>query len=70
MDSLLYLAPVMGIVALLFAFFLASKVGRQEEGTDKMKEIAAAISEGARAFLTAEYKILVISYLHILTKTV
>ena len=60
MDSLLYLAPVMGIVALLFAFFLASKVGRQEEGTDKMKEIAAAISEGARAFLTAEYKILVI----------
>ncbi len=59
-NLLLYLAPVMGIIALLFAFFLAAKVGKQEEGTDRMKEIAAAISEGARAFLTAEYKILVI----------
>ncbi|MBR9936885.1 sodium-translocating pyrophosphatase [Oscillospiraceae bacterium Marseille-Q3528] len=60
MDSMLYLAPVMGIVALLFAFYLASKVGKQDAGTDRMKEIAAAISDGAHAFLMSEYKILVI----------
>ena len=60
MDSLLILAPAAGILALLFAFYLARKVGKQEEGTDRMKEIASAISEGARAFLMAEYKILVI----------
>ena len=60
MDSMLYLAPVMGIVALLFAFYLASKVGKQDAGTDRMKEIAAAISDGAYAFLMSEYKILVI----------
>ena len=60
MESLLVLAPVAGIIALLFAFYLAKKVGKQEEGTDRMKEIASAISEGARAFLMAEYKILVI----------
>ncbi len=60
MESLLFLAPVAGIIALLFAFYLAKRVGKQEEGTDRMKEIASAISEGARAFLMAEYKILVI----------
>ena len=35
MENLMYLAPVLGIVALLFAFVLASKVGREEEGTDR-----------------------------------
>ncbi|MGE4214731.1 MAG: sodium-translocating pyrophosphatase [Anaerotignaceae bacterium] len=60
MESMVYLAPVMGVIALVFAFILASKVGKQEEGTDKMKEIAASIHEGAQAFLFAEYKILVV----------
>ncbi len=60
MENLMYLAPVLGIVALLFAFVLASKVGREEEGTDRMHEISSAIRDGANAFLKAEYKILVI----------
>lgn len=60
MEKLMYLVPAVGILTLLFAAYLAVKVGRQDAGNDKMKEIAAAISEGARAFLTAEYKILVI----------
>lgn len=59
MDVLLNLVPAFGIIALLFATMLASKVGRQPAGTDRMKEIAGAISEGAKAFLTAEYKILI-----------
>ena len=59
MEMLLKLVPVFGVLALLFAAYLAAKVGRQDEGTDKMKEIAGAISDGAKAFLTAEYKILV-----------
>ena len=60
MERLIYFAPVLGICALLFAFYLTKKVGRQDAGTDRMKEIAAFIHEGARAFLTAEYKILVV----------
>ncbi len=60
MDMLLNLVPVFGIIALLFAAMLASKVSRQDAGTDRMKEIAGSISEGARAFLTAEYKILIL----------
>ena len=46
------IAPVFGVLALLFAF-------RQDAGTDRMQEIAAFIHEGARAFLMAEYRILV-----------
>lgn len=56
----MYVVPVVSVLALLFARYLAVKVAKQEEGTEKMKEIASAISEGARAFLTAEYKILIV----------
>ena len=60
METLFLVVPVLGIVALLFAAYLAAKVNKQDPGTDRMKEIALAISDGAKAFLTAEYKILVI----------
>ncbi|MCB5651354.1 sodium-translocating pyrophosphatase [Mediterraneibacter gnavus] len=60
MKNLMYVVPVVSVLALLFAGYLAVKVAKQEEGTEKMKEIASAISEGARAFLTAEYKILIV----------
>lgn len=59
-NNLLYAAPVLAVLALVFAFVKASSVSKQDAGTDRMKEIASAISEGARAFLFAEYKILVI----------
>ena len=60
MNTYMYLVPVAAVIALLFAAYLAGKVGKQDAGTDRMKEIAGAIAEGARAFLMAEYKILVI----------
>ena len=59
MGVLIYLAPAFGVLALLFAFYLVQKVSRQDAGTDRMKEISDFIHEGARAFLMAEYKILV-----------
>lgn len=52
--------PIIGVIALIVAAALANNVKKQPEGTDKMKEIAAAIHEGAQAFLMSEYKILVI----------
>lgn len=60
MEKMMFLVPVAAVLALLFAAYLAAKVGRQDAGTERMKEIAAAIAEGARAFLAAEYKILII----------
>ena len=59
MENLAILAPVLGVLALLFAFVLSRKVSNQDSGTDRMKEIASYIQEGAQAFLMAEYKILV-----------
>ena len=60
MNNYMYLVPIAAVIALLFAAYLAGKVGKQDAGMDRMKEIAGAIAEGARAFLMAEYKILVI----------
>ena len=59
MGVFLILAPVSGVLALLFAYYLILKVSRRDAGTDRMKEIAAFIHEGARAFLMAEYRILI-----------
>ncbi len=60
MESLKFLAPAMAVVALLFAFYKIAFVSKQDAGTERMKEIAAAINDGAKAFLFAEYKILAI----------
>ena len=60
MNNYMYLVPVAAVIALLFAAYLAAKVSRQDAGTERMKEIAGAIADGARAFLTAEYRILIV----------
>ena len=60
MNNYMYLVSVAAVIALLFAAYLAAKVSRQDAGTERMKEIAGAIADGARAFLTAEYKILIV----------
>ena len=55
-----YLIPVSGLLALGYAFLRARWVGRQDAGNERMAEIAAAISEGARAFLSREYRVLAV----------
>lgn len=60
MDYLIYLAPIAGLIALLFAFYTAHYIIKKDPGTDKMKEIAQAIATGAKAFLFSEYKILIV----------
>ena len=58
MDNLIYAVPAAGALALLFAFWKASWVSKQDPGDDTMKEIAKRIQEGAMAFLAREYKVL------------
>jgi len=48
------------ILGVIVAYFLAKFVLRQNEGTPKIREIAAAIKEGALAFLGREYRVLAI----------
>ena len=60
METLFTVVPVLAVVALLFAAYLAGNVNKQAPGNERMVEIATSISDGAKAFLTAEYKILII----------
>ncbi|PJC46642.1 MAG: sodium-translocating pyrophosphatase [Candidatus Omnitrophica bacterium CG_4_9_14_0_2_um_filter_43_12] len=53
--DLLWLAPVGSITAILFAVYLATYILKQDEGNDKMKEIARAVRVGARAYLKRQY---------------
>lgn len=55
MESLVYLLPGFGVLALLYMAFLSSWVTKQDAGGEKMQEIALAIADGAMAFLKAEY---------------
>src|SRR5690606_31331048 len=58
MDKLIYLVPVMGLIGLIYTLAKFNWVSKQDAGTDRMKEISKYISEGAMAFLKAEWKIL------------
>jgi K(+)-stimulated pyrophosphate-energized sodium pump len=58
MNSYVYLVPAMGLIGLLYTLWKFSWVSKQDAGTDRMKEIANYIAEGAMAFLRAEWKIL------------
>ena len=60
MESMAFAAPVVGIVALIVAYALSSWIGKVDEGTDRMKEIAGFIREGAMAFLNREYRTMII----------
>ncbi len=53
-------APIAGIVALLYAALLRSRVASQDPGSKEMQDIASAIHEGAMAFLSREYRYLAV----------
>lgn len=52
------LAMLIGIGALLFAYLLGNSIAKSSDGTDRMREIAGFIHEGAMAFLYREYRYL------------
>src|SRR3989344_2125758 len=49
-------ATLAGIAAIIFGFVLTNLVLKKPAGNDKMREIAAAIQEGAQAYLSRQYK--------------
>ena len=60
MSAFVWLIPVLAACALVFAAYKASFVSKANPGNPRMQEIAAAIAEGADAFLKSEYRILAI----------
>ena len=60
LTQVMYLGLVAGILSLLAAFYYAKKVEHYQINIPKVEEITSAIREGAMAFLSAEYKILIV----------
>ena len=64
LPILWYLAPVAAIVALITARLFYVAVSKEDEGTDRMKEIAGYVKEGAMAYFPANIKLL-LTYLRL-----
>jgi K(+)-stimulated pyrophosphate-energized sodium pump len=60
LGTLMYLMPVCGVLALLFAWWRSMWIGRQDAGNDRMQTIAGHIADGAMAFLGREYRVLLV----------
>jgi K(+)-stimulated pyrophosphate-energized sodium pump len=58
MNQIVYLVPAFGLVGLLYTAWKFNWVSKQDAGNEKMQELAGYISDGAIAFLKAEWKIL------------
>jgi len=58
--QLIYVCPVVAVLALLYAYMKASWVQKQDQGTERMKMIGGWIADGAMAFLAREYRVLAI----------
>ena len=56
--ELLYIAPIAGLVALVFAAYLMASVLREDPGNQRMQEISQSIFEGAMAYLNRQYRTL------------
>ena len=60
METILFVAPLLGIAALVFAFVLSARIEKAEAGNERMRELGKAIHDGAMAFLNREYRALII----------
>lgn len=57
-----WLIPIASIVALGMAWFFFRSMMKEEEGTDRMKEIAEHVRKGAMAYLKQQYKVVAIVF--------
>ena len=57
MSNIFLLVPLASILALVFAWFFFKSMMKNSEGTDRMKEIAQYVREGAMAYLKRQYKV-------------
>jgi K(+)-stimulated pyrophosphate-energized sodium pump len=58
-----YLAPIGGVIALIFAKIFSSGVMKRSEGDSEMIRIAQAVRDGAMAYLVRQYKVVAIVFI-------
>ena len=61
-PSVFWLIPIASVVALGLAWFFFRSMMKEDEGTDRMKEIAAHVRKGAMAYLKQQYKVVTIVF--------
>ncbi|MFH1201514.1 MAG: sodium-translocating pyrophosphatase [Candidatus Omnitrophota bacterium] len=61
-SNLLWLAPIGSVLALVFSGYLAWRVLKTDRGNEKMREIADAVKEGAKAYLKRQYSVVTIFF--------
>ncbi len=66
MDSIFWFIPIASLLALVFAWIFFKSMMKESEGTDKMKEIAQHVRDGAMAYLSRQYKVVGIVFLVLL----
>ena len=59
-NNLVFIAPILGVIGLIFMFIKSAWVSKQDPGDKKMVELSGHIAKGAMAFLVAEWKVLAI----------
>ncbi|HOF80222.1 MAG: sodium-translocating pyrophosphatase [Bacteroidales bacterium] len=62
-PAIFWLAPVVSVLALSFAYYFFKKMMEAPEGTDVMKKIATHVRKGARAYLRQQYKVVGIVFI-------
>ncbi len=62
-NSLFWLVPAASVLALGFAWWFFAQMMKADEGTDKMKKIAAYVRKGAGAYLKQQYKVVIIAFI-------
>ncbi|WP_439181957.1 sodium-translocating pyrophosphatase [Carboxylicivirga taeanensis] len=66
MESIFWFIPIASLLALVFAWIFFKSMMKESEGTDKMKEIAQHVRDGAMAYLSRQYKVVGIVFLVLL----
>ena len=56
-PSIFWIVPAASVVALSFAWAFYRLMKREDEGTPRMREIAAHVRKGAMAYLRQQYKV-------------
>lgn len=62
-PSVFWLVPIASVCALAMAWYFFRSMMKEDEGTDRMKEIAGYVRIGAMAYLKQQYKVVAIIFI-------
>lgn len=62
-SDIFWIVPLSSVTALVFAYIFFKSMMKNSEGTDRMKEIAQYVREGAMAYLSRQYRVVTIVFI-------